>query len=109
MTLREAIHLLPALPQQSQILVVLSGKCVCVKYTSTHGYTTTVTTVYEGVESYRECGCGELILPSDKHCHTWSRAEVEDTVLQWVGEDEVQSSIIVVPMSYYEAELPVTL
>jgi DTW domain-containing protein YfiP len=108
MTLREAVHLLPALPRQSQILVVLSGKCVCVKYT-THGYAITATTIYEGEESYRECECGELILPSDKHCHTWSRAEVEDTVLQWVGEGEVQSSVICVPLPYYEAELPVTL
>jgi hypothetical protein len=107
MTLREAIHLLPALPAQSQILVLLSRGCVCVRYTSTHGYTITATTVYDGVENYRECECGELILPSDKHCHNWSRAEVEDLVRQWA--DTSTHSVLVVPMKYYEAELPITL
>jgi hypothetical protein len=109
MTLREAIHLLPALPSQSQIVVVCPGKSICVQYNQQFGYTITMSEVCEGVASYRECECGALILPSERHQHTWARTEAEDTVRQWVGEDEVKEALLVVPFPYYEAEFPISL
>ena len=109
MTLREAVHLLPVLPRESQIVVVCSGKSIHVQYNQQFGYTLTMSTVLEGVVNYRECECGALILPSEQHQHTWARVEAEDTVKKWVGKCEVRSAVLVVPFPYYEAELPISL
>lgn len=109
MTLREAVLLLPALPKKSQIVVVCPGKSIHVQYNQQFGYTVTMSAVCEGVVSYRECECGALILPSEQHQHTWARAEAEDTVKKWIGEDEVKDALLVVPFVHYEAELPINI
>ena len=109
MLLKEAVHLLPALPAQSSIVIVCPNKSVHVRYTNNFGYTITTSVLYEGNMTYKECECGELLLPSEPHLHTWSRAEVEDVVRQWVGEDEVKDALLVVPFAYYEAEFPINI
>jgi hypothetical protein len=109
MTLKEAVHLLPALPAQSSIVIVCPNKSVHVRYTNNFGYTITTSVLYEGNMTYKECECGELLLPPEAHLHTWSRMEVEDVVRRWVKEDEVSSAVLVVPFPYYETELPISL
>jgi hypothetical protein len=109
MTLREAIHLLPALPEEAQVVIVCPSKSIHVRHTQQFGYTITMSVVYEGVGEFKECECGELIVSTEKHLHTFARAEVEDTVQKWKGEDAVKDALLVVPLAYYEAEFPISL
>jgi len=109
MTLRESIHLLPALPQEAQIVIACPSKSIHVRHTQQCGYTITMSVVYEGVGEFKECECGELVVSTEKHLHTFARAEVEDVVRQWVGEDEVKDALLVVPFAYYEAEFPINI
>jgi hypothetical protein len=102
MTLREAIHLLPALQSQSRVYMTEKDQDFIAIYYK--GCYFSITKGHITAEPTLQCDeCGMLLCPTDRHIHVYDIDEVEVVVRSWL--EDVDRAWLVTHKSKYGTNL----